>query len=129
MFSVKSGKDKLNYLKISLNAINMILNGKARMKTYREVEEIGHDAFYKCCIAEETVSIIAELKGRMGLGDFSSHSSEFCGPVRIKYKGIDIYERPSNDQEIVASLTLGMIDEHQKSEKINRLESIEHNRV
>lgn len=89
--------------------------------------EKGHDGFYKGRIAEEIVKVVADRGGKLSLEDLSNHKSEFCEPISINYEGVDVYECPPNGQGIVALMALGMVEELQKSEKINRLEHMEHN--
>lgn len=67
--------------------------------------------FYEGDIAMKIVNYLKSLKGIMELDDFKYYHSEFQQPIKINYKGWDIYEMPPNSQGITTLHILKLIED------------------
>lgn len=84
-------------------------------KTLKAIAEGGADAFYTGPIAAGMVASLNEAGGRHTLADFAEWRPKMVEPVRINYRGHDVYQIPPNGQGLVAAMMLNILKgfEHQ----------------
>lgn len=97
------------------------LNGKALEKgdlfrnpalanTYRLLAQKGRDEFYKGSIAQTIGRFIKEQGGFLSAEDLAAHHSEWVEPLRVNYRGYDVWEIPPNGQGIAALQMLNILE-------------------
>lgn len=77
--------------------------------TLCRVAREGRDAFYTGAIAEDMVATLRAAGGLHTLDDFAHHRGDYVTPIRIDYRGIDVYQVPPNGQGIVVLLMLNIL--------------------
>jgi len=80
-------------------------------KTLKLIAETDADAFYKGEIAKQLVKQSERDGGYFSLEDLSSYESEWVEPIKVNYRGYDVYEIPPNGQGIVALMALNILKE------------------
>lgn len=96
--------------------------------TLKTVAEKGKSGFYTSEVAQ---SIVDELNRRghpMTLEDLANHESTFVEPISYTFLDHKLWEIPPSGSGIVALLTLGFIDQLDKSGRVN-LKAMKHNSV
>jgi gamma-glutamyltranspeptidase/glutathione hydrolase len=79
-------------------------------KTLRVIADKGRDAFYAGEIAADMVAELKELGGLHSIEDFANQTSSYVEPIRVGYRGADLYELPPNNQGIVALIMLRVLE-------------------
>ncbi len=79
--------------------------------TYRQIADLGAEAFYRGPIAMEIDRYSRSQKdGLLRAEDLAEHANEWITPVSINYRGYDIHELPPNGQGISALQMLNMLE-------------------
>lgn len=73
--------------------------------TLRRIAEDGPEAFYGGAVAEAIASACW-----LSEDDLAAHRSEWVEPLRLTYRGVEIYELPPNGQGAAALIALGLYD-------------------
>ena len=81
-------------------------------KTYRLIAEGGRDAYYKGEIADKIVAFSDKVGGLFSKQDFADHKSEWIEPVKVTYRGYDVWELPPPGQGIAALQMLNLLEPH-----------------
>lgn len=89
-------------------------------KTYHLIAAKGRDAFYKGEIAKAIVNYSKRVGGFFQYKDFANFHAEWVEPLKVNYKGYDVWELPPNGQGIAVLQMLNML-------KTFDLESMGHN--
>ncbi|MBK7188624.1 MAG: gamma-glutamyltransferase [bacterium] len=87
-----------------------IFRNPALARTLRLVADGGADAYYRGPIADEIVRYSREHGGFFASEDFARHTSEWCEPVSVNYRGYDVWELPPPGQGIAALQLLNLIE-------------------
>ena len=95
------------YIKGNLPAPGQIYRNPDLAKTFRLLQQLGRDAFYKGEIAQAIVAKSTKLGGTMTLSDLANYAGEWVDPAHSSYHGFDIYELPPPSQ---AWATLEMLN-------------------
>jgi len=107
--------------------------------TLRCVGKQGKKGFYEGSVAEALVKVVNDLGGHLTLEDLRNHlqkGSEEPDAIALTYTGQDVnkdhggvtlWEHPPNGQGIVALMALGLLQEFEKSGKINKWSPEQHN--
>ena len=77
--------------------------------TLRTIAAKGRDGFYHGPIAEEMVSYLNSLGGLHSLDDFAELKGAYVQPVQGRYRGVDVYQMPPNNQGLTALLMLHIL--------------------
>ena len=77
--------------------------------TLEAIAQGGADAFYTGPIAQSMVQSLNEAGGRHTRADFADWQPKFVEPVRINYRGNDVYQIPPNGQGLTASMMLNIL--------------------
>jgi len=78
--------------------------------TYRRLAEQGRDAFYRGDIADVIVRYCREQGGFFEKSDFAEYHSEWVEPVRVSYRGFEVWELPPNGQGLAVLQMLRMLE-------------------
>jgi len=79
-------------------------------QTFRLLGEKGKEGFYEGPVAESIIEVIKNLGGVMSLDDLKGHTGNLVEPIKVNYKGVDIWEIPPNGQGIVALMALKILE-------------------
>jgi len=77
--------------------------------TLKLIAAKGRDGFYLGPVAEDMVGYLRSLGGLHTLEDFASVSGSYVEPVRGRYRGVDVYQMPPNNQGLTALLMLHIL--------------------
>ena len=76
--------------------------------TLRKIAETNAEAFYKGDIADKIDSFMKQHDGFITKDDLASYEVEWVDPIKVDYKGYDVWEIPPNGQGIVAQMALNI---------------------
>ena len=77
--------------------------------TLERITEQGRAGFYEGAIAEAIVKYLNSIGGVHTMDDFAATSAEYVTPIKIAFKGHDVYECPPNGQGIIALEILNIL--------------------
>lgn len=81
----------------------------AMAKTLRLIAESNGRAFYQGSLAEKIDAFSQETGGYLRGEDLAGYSPEWVSPIKINYRGYDIWEIPPNGHGLVALLALNIL--------------------
>lgn len=77
----------------------------------RALTEHGFRDFYEGEVAEHIIAYSNATGGVISGDDLAGHTSEWVDPIRVSYRGHDIWEIPPNGQGIAALIALGILED------------------
>jgi gamma-glutamyltranspeptidase/glutathione hydrolase len=77
----------------------------------RALTERGFRDFYEGEVAEHLIAYSNATGGVISSSDLAAHASEWVEPIRVSYRGHDIWEIPPNGQGIAALIALGILQD------------------
>jgi gamma-glutamyltranspeptidase/glutathione hydrolase len=80
-------------------------------RTFEEIAGTGGRSFYSGETAEKIIRFSRASGGFFSEGDLSSFAPQWTSPMRVNYKGYDVWEMPPNGQGVVALMALGILGE------------------
>jgi gamma-glutamyltranspeptidase / glutathione hydrolase len=85
---------------------------KALAGTLRAIAACGADAFYAGPVAADMTATLKRAGGVQTEEDFANGraSAEFVEPIRINWRGLDVWQCPPNGPGIVALMILGQLE-------------------
>ncbi|KAL8894957.1 MAG: hypothetical protein Q9207_008354 [Kuettlingeria erythrocarpa] len=121
--------------------------------TFRRLAEHGKKGFYQGKVAEALVKVVQDLGGHLAMDDLAFHAeqgSEEVDAIKLRFtgqhigkvynhpvdgqagrsaeeEGVDVWEHPPNGQGIVALMTLGILEELERTSKIPTFKVTDHN--
>lgn len=78
-------------------------------KTLESIANTNAESFYRGEIAEKIVAFSKEHGGFLSAEDLAEHQAEWVDPIKVNYRGYDVWEIPPNGQGIVALQALNML--------------------
>ncbi len=81
----------------------------ALASSLRALAEEGSRAFYTGRIAGAVVEAVREAGGLLAAEDLAGHRSEWVEPLRLSYRGVDVWECPPNGQGLAVLLALNVL--------------------
>src|ERR1043165_8589093 len=78
-------------------------------RTLELIAAAGADGFYRGEIADRIVAVSDAEGGFFSKEDFASHHSTWEIPLKVSFRGVDIYEPPPNTTGFVALLALNIL--------------------
>ncbi|SDK28050.1 gamma-glutamyltransferase 2. Threonine peptidase. MEROPS family T03 [Ferrimonas sediminum] len=78
--------------------------------SYKILAREGRDGFYKGEIARRIDAYMKDNGGFLSYEDLASHHSEWVTPVKVNYRGYDLWELPPNGQGIAAQQILKILE-------------------
>lgn len=88
-------------------------------KTLQLIAETNSKAFYEGELAEKIASFSKENNGYLHYDDLASYKPEWVDPIKVEYRGYDVWEIPPNGQGIVALMGLNILEKFDITEKEN----------
>ena len=80
-------------------------------RSFREISEVGREAFYEGRIAEGIVRCSDDLGGFLTMDDLRDFRAEWVDPISTAYRGHQVLELPANTQGLVALEMLNILEE------------------
>ncbi len=78
--------------------------------TLREIGAKGSAAFYQGAIAQKTAAYMKSVGGILDEKDLSGYKAVEDAPIRINYKGVEVYECPPNSQGHVMLQAMNILE-------------------
>jgi gamma-glutamyltranspeptidase/glutathione hydrolase len=78
--------------------------------TYEKIVKGGRNEFYRGSIARDIAAFMKKQGGFLTYDDLSRHHSEWVEPVKITYRGYEVWELPPNGQGIAALQMLNILE-------------------
>lgn len=78
-------------------------------RTLGLIAKKGRDAFYKGEIAKRIINYSEKVGGFFSIEDFSDYKPLWVKPLKVNFKGYDVWELPPNGQGIAALQMLNML--------------------
>jgi gamma-glutamyltranspeptidase/glutathione hydrolase len=85
--------------------------------TLKEIAATGAKAFYEGRIADEIASFSRKTGGYLRKSDLASFSPDWVDPIKVDYRGYEVWELPPNGQGLVALIALNILRELDFREK------------
>jgi gamma-glutamyltranspeptidase / glutathione hydrolase len=87
-----------------------IFRNPALADTYERLAKAGRDAFYKGEIARVMADYVQANGGFLAYEDLAAHRSEWVAPVKVNYRGYDVWQLPPNGQGIAGLQMLNVLE-------------------
>ncbi|WP_251551918.1 gamma-glutamyltransferase [Neobacillus muris] len=94
-----------------------IWSSKGHAKTLRSIAETSAESFYRGEIAEKIADFSERYNGFISKEDLAGFRSEWVEPIKVNYRGYDVWEIPPNGQGLVALLGLNIVKGFDFTEK------------
>ncbi|WP_251551439.1 gamma-glutamyltransferase family protein [Neobacillus muris] len=78
-------------------------------KTLRAISETNAEAFYHGDLADKIAASSKQFNGFLTKDDLANFKPEWVQPIKVNYRGYDVWEIPPNGQGIVALLALNLL--------------------
>lgn len=88
--------------------IGEIWSSPAHADTLRKIAKTNGEAFYKGEIADKIDAFMKKHDGFITKEDLENYEPEWVNPIKIHYKGYDVWEIPPHGQGIVAQMALNI---------------------
>lgn len=79
-------------------------------RTLAEIAETGAESFYRGQLAEKVDDFFRRWSGYLTAEDLASFRPEWVEPVKVHYRGYDVWEIPPNGHGIVALMALNILN-------------------
>lgn len=97
--------------------IGEMWNSPGHAQTLRAIAETNGEAFYRGELAEKIDAFSKKHGGLIRYEDLAAYQAEWVEPIRVHYKGYDVWEIPPNGQGLVALMALNTLKEDAFHEK------------
>ncbi len=77
--------------------------------TLCSIAETNAESFYRGELAEKITSFSKENGGYLTATDLAEHKAEWVKPIKVNYRGYDVWEIPPNGQGIIALQALSIL--------------------
>ena len=130
-----------------------IFKNETLAKTFRTLAKDGKKGFYEGRVADELISVVTDLGGHLTLNDLKNHckigsqevdalslkfNGQNIGKIQSQFvdgeqgqgnedEGVEVWEHPPNGQGIVALMALGILEELERSGKLQKFGEEDHN--
>lgn len=91
---------------------NQIIKLTKHAQTLKSIALSNGESFYHGKLAEKMVQRSNELGGFLELDDFKNMEVTWVTPIKITYRGYDVYELPPNGQGVLALAALNILKNH-----------------
>ncbi|OEF99935.1 gamma-glutamyltransferase [Vulcanibacillus modesticaldus] len=78
-------------------------------KTLKSIAETNAESFYRGEIAEKIDKFSKRYNSFLSADDLADYQAEWVKPIKINYRGYDVWEIPPNGQGLVALLALNIL--------------------
>jgi gamma-glutamyltranspeptidase/glutathione hydrolase len=88
--------------------IGEMWSSSSHAATLRSIAETNGESFYRGEIAEKIAAFSKKYNGFLSLEDLNAFKAEWVEPIKVHYRGYDVWEIPPNGQGLVALLALNI---------------------
>jgi len=85
--------------------------------TLRQISETNAESFYRGELADKIDEFSKQYGGFLSKEDLAAYKPEWVQPIKVDYRGYDVWEIPPNGQGIVALMALNMLNGYELKEK------------
>ncbi|KAA0548644.1 gamma-glutamyltransferase family protein [Bacillus sp. BGMRC 2118] len=97
--------------------IGEIWRSPGHAATLKEIAETNGESFYRGRLAKEISNFSAKHDGFLKEEDLANYYPEWVDPIKVNYKGYEVWEIPPNGQGLVTLLALNTLKEFEFSER------------
>lgn len=97
--------------------VGEIWTSKGHAETLRSLAKTKSASFYNGELAEKIVQFSKANGGFLSADDLAEHQSEWVHPLRVNYRGYDVWELPPNGQGIITLQALKILKGYEFSER------------
>ncbi|MFZ3577199.1 gamma-glutamyltransferase family protein [Virgibacillus sp. DJP39] len=97
--------------------VGEIWSSQGHAETLRSIAETNGESFYRGELAEKIADFSKENGGYLTAEDLAEHKAEWVKPIKVNYRGYDVWEIPPNGQGIVALQALNILKGFEFPEK------------
>jgi gamma-glutamyltranspeptidase / glutathione hydrolase len=98
-------------------AVGEMWSSEGHASTLRSIAETGAESFYRGELAEKIGQYSKEHGGFISSEDLAAYQPEWVEPIKVNYRGYDVWEIPPNGQGIVALMALNILKGFEFNEK------------
>ena len=89
----------------------------AHADTLQAIADTNADSFYRGALAERIVAFMQSSGGHLQAQDLADYRVDWCDPIRVNYRGYDVWEIPPNGHGLVALMALNILQGFDFSER------------
>ncbi|MFD1039935.1 gamma-glutamyltransferase family protein [Virgibacillus byunsanensis] len=89
--------------------VGEIWKSEGHASTLREIAETNGESFYRGELADKIDAYSREHGGFLQKEDLAAYKPEWVDPIKVNYRGYDVWEIPPNGQGIVALMALNIV--------------------
>ncbi|MED1560547.1 gamma-glutamyltransferase [Alkalihalobacillus alcalophilus ATCC 27647 = CGMCC 1.3604] len=93
--------------------IGEIWSSPSHAKSLRSIAESNGESFYRGELADKIAACSNQYNGFLTKEDLAAYKPEWVKPIRVNYRGYDVWEIPPNGQGLVALLALNTLKGYQ----------------
>lgn len=97
--------------------IGELWKSKGHAETLRSIAETQAESFYHGELAEKMDAFSKEYGGFLRKEDLESFKPEWVDPIKVNYRGYDVWEIPPNGQGLAALMALRTLEDYDLTEK------------
>ena len=97
--------------------IGDVWKSQGHADTLRSIAETNAESFYRGELADKIDQFSKEHGGFISKEDLADYKPEWVQPIKVNYRGYDVWEIPPNGQGIVALMALNMMKGYELTEK------------
>ena len=98
-------------------AIGEVWRSPGHAATLQSIAETKAESFYRGELAEKIDQFFKKHKGYLAKEDLAAFNAEWVDPIRINYRGFDVWEIPPNGHGLVALMALNILKGFDFSER------------
>jgi gamma-glutamyltranspeptidase/glutathione hydrolase len=97
--------------------IGEMWRSEGHASTLRSIAETKAESFYRGEIADKIDQFSKQYGGFISKEDLAQYAPEWVKPIKVNYKGYDVWEIPPNGQGLIALMALNTLKEFNLTEK------------
>lgn len=97
--------------------IGEVWKSEGHASTLRQIAETNAESFYRGELADKIDEFSKQHGGFISKEDLAAYKPEWVQPIKVNYRGYDVWEIPPNGQGIVALMALNMLKGYELNEK------------
>ncbi|WP_027965044.1 gamma-glutamyltransferase [Halalkalibacillus halophilus] len=86
-------------------------------RTLKAIAETNAESFYKGELAKEIADYFRKHDGYLTKEDLESYQPQWVDPIKVNYRGYDVWEIPPNGQGMIAQMALNILKGYEFTEK------------
>ncbi|MFV0885985.1 gamma-glutamyltransferase family protein [Metapseudomonas otitidis] len=86
-----------------------LFRNPAQARSLAELAETRCESFYRGALAERLAAHAAASGGHLGSADLAGYRPRWVEPIKVNYRGYDVWEIPPSGQGLIALMTLNIL--------------------